>query len=137
DGWGYAKASRELHTPRRSYDMDVDEEAQELYLNIDHPTEVDVYRKTASGEDKPIRTLKGDNTRLADAHGIAIDPQNGGMFVSNHGSASSPTRQGARFDPPSLTVHPLHATGDTAPIRTLAAPTPQSTCPPHTSPDAP
>ena len=113
---------RALHTPHRAYGVAVDEEAQELYLTIEHPPEIDVYRKTANGEDKPLRTLKGDNTRLADAHGIAIDPKNGWMFVSNHGSASSPTRKGGRFDPPSITVYPLKATGDTAPIRTIAGP---------------
>src|SRR5207244_11983132 len=91
DANGNVKAMRELHTPHRAYGVAVDEEAQELYLTIEHPPEVDVYRKTASGEDKPIRTLRGNKTRLADVHGIAIDPKNGWMFVSNHGSASSPT----------------------------------------------
>ena len=122
DAKGNVKPMRALHTPHRAYGVAVDEEAQELYLTIEHPPEIDVYRKTANGEDKPLRTLKGDNTRLADAHGIAIDPKNGWMFVSNHGSASSPTRKGGRFDPPSITVYPLKATGDTAPIRTIAGP---------------
>src|SRR5438046_3288743 len=71
------KAMRELHTPHRAYGVEVGEEAQELYLTIEHPPEVDVYRKTASGEDKPIRTLKGDKTRLADAHGIAVGQNDG------------------------------------------------------------
>ena len=131
DAKGNVKAMRELHTPHRAYGVAVDEEAQELYLTIEHPPEVDVYRKTASGEDKPIRTLKGDKTRLADAHGIAIDPRNGWMFVSNHGSASSPTTKGGRFDPPSITVYPLKGTGDTAPIRTVAGPKTQLNWPAH------
>ena len=128
---GNVKPMRALHTPHRAYGVAVDEEAQELYLTVEHPPEIDVYRKMANGEDKPIRTLKGDNTHLADAHGIAIDPRNGWMFVSNHGSSSTPRKKGGWFDPPSITVYPLKATGDTAPIRTIAGPKTQLNWPAH------
>jgi DNA-binding beta-propeller fold protein YncE len=131
DAKGNVKPARALHTPHRAYGVAVDEEAQELYLTIEHPPEIDVYRKMANGEDKPIRTLKGDNTHLADAHGIAIDPKNGWMFVSNHGSASTPRKKGGWFDPPSITVYPLKASGDTAPIRTIAGPKTQLNWPAH------
>jgi len=131
DAKGNVKPMRALHTPHRAYGVAVDEEAQELYLTIEHPPEIDVYRKTANGEDKPIRTLKGDNTHLADAHGIAIDPKDGWMFVSNHGSSSSPGKKGGWFDPPSITVYPLKATGDTAPIRAIAGPKTQLNWPAH------
>ena len=122
DAKGNVKPMRALHTPHRAYGVAVDEEAQELYLTVEHPPEIDVYRKTANGEDKPIRTLKGENTHLADAHGIAIDTKNGWMFVSNHGSASTSGTKGGWFDPPSITVYPLKAAGDTSPIRTIAGP---------------
>src|SRR2546427_640715 len=128
---GNVKPMRALHTPHRAYGVAVDEEAQELYLTVEHPPEIDVYRKMANGEDKPIRTLKGDNTHLADAHGIAIDPKNGWMFVSNHGSASTPTKEGGWFDPPTITVYPFKASGDTAPIRTIAGPQTQLNWPAH------
>jgi 6-phosphogluconolactonase (cycloisomerase 2 family) len=128
---GNVKPMRALHTPHRAYGVAVDEEAQELYLTVEHPPEIDVYRKTANGEDKPIRTLKGDNTHLEDAHGIAIDPKNGWMFVSNHGSSSVSGKKGGWFDPPSITVYPLKATGDTAPIRTIAGPKTQLNWPAH------
>ena len=131
DAKGNVKPMRALHTPHRAYGIAVDEEAQELYLTIEHPPEIVVYRKMANGEDKPIRTLKGDNTHLADAHGIAIDPKNGWMFVSNHGSASTPTKKGGWFDPPAITVYPFKASGDTAPIRTIAGPQTQLNWPAH------
>jgi 6-phosphogluconolactonase (cycloisomerase 2 family) len=136
DAKGNVKPMRALHTPHRAYGIAVDEEAQELYLTIEHPPEIVVYRKMANGEDKPIRTLKGDKTRLADAHGIAIDPKNGWMFVSNHGSASTPTKKGGWFDPPTITVYPLKASGDTAPIRTIAGPKTQLNWPAHVYVDA-
>ena len=131
DAKGNVKPMRALHTPHRAYGVAVDEEAQELYLTVEHPPEIDVYRKTANGEDKPIRTLKGENTHLADAHGIAIDTKNGWMFVSNHGSASTSGTKGGWFDPPSITVYPLKAAGDTAPIRTISGPKTQLNWPAH------
>jgi DNA-binding beta-propeller fold protein YncE len=131
DAKGNVKPMRALHTPHRAYGVAVDEEAQELYLTVEHPPEIDVYRKMANGEDKPIRTIKGDKTNLEDAHGIAIDPKNGWMFVSNHGSSSSPTKKGGWFHPPSITVYPMKATGDTPPIRTIAGPKTELNWPAH------
>ena len=136
DAKGNVKPMRELHTNHRAYGVAVDEEAQELYLTIEHPPEIDVYRKMAKGEDKPIRTVKGDNTRLEDAHGIGIDTKNGWMFVSNHGSWSTTGSKGGRFDPPSITVYPVKATGDAAPIRTIAGPKTQMNWPAHVWVDA-
>jgi hypothetical protein len=131
DAKGNVKPMRALRTPHRTYGIAVDELAQELYLTVQHPPEIVAYHKMANGEDKPIRTIKGDNTRLADPHGIAIDPQNGWIFVSNHGSASTPTKKGGWFDPPSITVYPLKASGDAAPIRTIAGPKTQLNWPAH------
>src|SRR3990172_1971422 len=38
------------------------------------------------------------------------------MFVSNHGSASSTVPGGGSFELPSITIYPLDASGDTAPV---------------------
>jgi hypothetical protein len=117
---GNVKPMRELHSPHRTYGIAVDEEAQEMFLTVQHPPLVAVYHKSAEGEDEPIRVLEGDSTKLEDAHGIAIDTRNGWMFVSNHGSSSSPRIKGGWFNPPSITVYPLKAQGDTPPLRTIA-----------------
>jgi len=120
---------RQLHTPHRTFGIAVDEAAQELYLTVQHPPQVVVYRKTAKGEDRPLRILAGDQTKLEDAHGIAIDTKNNLMFVANHGATSSPRGSSGRFDPPSITVYPLKASGDTAPIRTIVGPKTQMNWP--------
>ena len=101
----------------------MDEAAQELYLTVQHPPKVVVYRKMAEGEEKPLRTIEGQNTRLEDAHGIAIDTKNQWIFVSNHGNASNPrTPGGGKYQPPSISVYPLKASGDVAPLRVIAGP---------------
>lgn len=131
DARGNVRPARELHSPHRTYGIAMDEEAQEMFLTVQHPPQVVVYRKSASGEDQPIRTLEGDRTKLEDAHGIAIDTRNGWMFVGNHGSSSSPRVKGGWFSPPSISVYPLKASGDTAPIRLIAGPKTQMNWPAH------
>ena len=122
DARGNVLPKRELHTPHRTYSVAVDEENEELYLTVQHPPEVVVYRKMAEGEEKPKRTLEGPNTLLSDPHGIAIHTKNQWMFVSNHGATSEPGRGTGKFSPPSITVYPLQASGDTAPLRVIQGP---------------
>ena len=105
--------------------MTVDEEKQELFVTVQHPPAVEVYRKTASGAEKPLRVLQGESTRLADAHGIAIDTKNKLMFVNNWGDYSEPTATGVgtgRFELPSISIYPLDAKGDASPLRVIQGP---------------
>ena len=123
DAKGDVRPMRELETPHRTYGIAVDEEAQELFLTVQYPAEVVVYRKMAAGGEKPLRVLGGDQTELEDAHGIALDTTNGWMFVSNHGSDSKWDAPGTGyFESPSITVHPLKANGNTPPLRIIEGP---------------
>lgn len=77
----------------------------------------------AQGEEKPLRELEGDQTHLGDPHGVAVDPKNNLLFVSNHGNASKKGVPGSgKFGPPSITVYPLNASGDAAPLRIIEGP---------------
>ena len=129
---GNVAPKRELYTPHGTYGIAVDEQAQEMFLTVQHTNAVVVYPKSASGEDQPIRRLAGDRTELEDPHGIAVDSKNGWIFVSNHGNVKNtdPPRVG-RFEPPSITVHPLQASGDTPPIRIIEGPRTQLNWPSH------
>ena len=141
---GDVPPDRELHTPHRTYGIDVDEAAQELFLTVQHPPEVVVYHKMAKGDDKPLRSLHGNRTQLEDPHGLTLDTKNGWIFVANYGNASSyeaEKREGARrpevapgsgrYEPPSITVYPIKADGDTAPIRVIEGPKTQMNWPAH------
>ena len=97
----------------------MDESAAEMYLTVQHDNSVVVYPKEAKDRDKPLRTLEGDQTRLEDPHGVAVDVKNNLMFVSNHGNGVIKAQKAGRFDPPSITVYPLKASGDTAPLRMI------------------
>jgi len=98
---GNVPPTRELRTPHGTFGITVDEAREEMYLTVQHTNSVVVYRKMAQGEEKPLRTIQGAATQLEDPHGIALDPKNGWIFVTNHGHArdhSSPAR---------LVEHPL------------------------------
>jgi DNA-binding beta-propeller fold protein YncE len=151
---GDVPPTRELHTPHRTYGIAVDEEAEEMFLTVQDSPHVVVYNKWASGEDDPIRILRGNKTKLADAHGISLDTKNGWMFVANYGNAADYVERPAgqqggqggggggggfggrvpgsgRFEPPSITVYPIKAQGDTAPIRTIQGPKTKLDWPAH------
>ena len=120
---GNVPPKRDLSTPHRTWGIAVDEEAEELFLTVQYPPKVVVYRKMAKGEEKPLRTLEGENTKLEDAHGIALDTKNQWMFVANHGNASNSSVPGSgKFQPPSIAVYSLKASGDTPPLRIIAGP---------------
>ncbi|MBI4483279.1 MAG: hypothetical protein HY652_10360, partial [Acidobacteria bacterium] len=139
---GNVPADRELKTPIYTFGLAVDEENEELYMTVQREGAVVVFRKMAAGDEPPLRLLQGDRTRLADPHGIAIDPKNDLMFVTNFGSVASRSTEGAdlkkaqpkpnwpvdtrwvipgsgRFSPASITVYRRTASGDTAPLRAI------------------
>ncbi len=123
DANGDVEPIRKLKITHRGYAMTVDEENQELFLSVQYPPQVAVYRKTASGDEKPLRLLQGESTRLSDAHGIAIDTKNRLLFVNNWGNISDYSIAGtSRFEAPSITVYPLNVNGDTSPLRVIQGP---------------
>ena len=82
---GNVAPDRLLATPHRTWGIAGDETRQELYMTVQFPSAVIVYRKTAANNDAPLRTLEGDATELADPHGIALDMKNDLMIITNHG----------------------------------------------------
>jgi 6-phosphogluconolactonase (cycloisomerase 2 family) len=130
DAKGNVKPGRILATPHRGFALAVDEEKQELFVGVQYPPEVAVFRKGASGNEKPLRSLQGESTRLSDVHGIAIDPKNKLLYVTNWGHVSDYRIPGTgRFEDPSISVYPLGADGDTAPLRIIKGPKTQMNWP--------
>jgi DNA-binding beta-propeller fold protein YncE len=127
---GNVPPNRVLHTPHGTYGIAVDENKEELFLTVEHTNAVVIYRKRAQGDDQPLRTLQGERTGLEDPHGIALDTKEQLLYVANHGNALDSQREtGGRFEPPSITVYPLSASGNTAPLRTIQGPQTQMNWP--------
>ncbi len=130
-----------LHTPMGSFGLAVDEQANELIITGQTENVVAAYPKTAREEDSPSWVLWGDNTLLADPHGIALDTKKNIIFVGNFGATQSPRplRPGedplrvaagrgnfapgsGRFLPVSITVYDKKARGNAAPLRVITGP---------------
>jgi DNA-binding beta-propeller fold protein YncE len=137
--------ARTLETPHTTHGIAVGEQNREMFLTVQDDAAVLVYSKLAQGTDAPLRVLQGEQTLLADPHGLALDSQKGLLFVSNWGSVSArrspPTgaQRGnigrgvlnwpigwnyavpgsGKFLPPSITVYRKDARGDTPPLRVI------------------
>jgi len=121
DANGNVPPKRKLHTIHRVYNIAVDESRQELYTTVEFPPEVDVYPKTAQGEDLPIRRLIGPHTGLNSLHGIAIDEKNQLLYVNTWGHESDFKVQGTgRYEDPAIKIYALNASGDTPPLRVIS-----------------
>ena len=141
DARGNATPSRYLAAPHGTFGIAVDEEKQEMFLTVQHENSVVVYRKQASGNEKPLRTIVGSDTQLEDPHGIALDIKNKLIFVSNFGNAHvlpEGSRGGRRiaeaygkFEPPSITVYPLDASGNVKPLGIIEGPATMLNWPAH------
>lgn len=120
---GNVEPARILKTPHRDFASALDDEKNELYVTIQYPPKVVVYRKDAKGTDQPIRVLEGPHTYLNDTHGLILDFKRKLMFVGTWGNSSDPSVPGSgKFYPPSINVYPLGASGDTPPLRIIQGP---------------
>ena len=98
---GNAKPIRKLRVTHRAYAMAMDEENQEFFVSVQHPPQVAVYRRGASGNERPKRLPMGDKTQLSDSRGMAIDTKRKLLFVDNWGNIADDAVPGwGRFGPP-------------------------------------
>jgi len=120
DADGNVPPKRILATPHRVYNIAVDEARSELFVTVEYPPEIVIYRKDASGKDQPIRRIRGDRTGLDAPHGIVVDEKNQLLFVNTWGHHSNFRVPGTgRFYPPAIKVYPLNASDDTPPLRVI------------------
>ena len=118
----------------RGFGVAADEERQELFVT-NQSGYVYVFRKQAEGEEEPLRVLEGPATQLEDPHGIALDTRNNLMYVSNFGNVHNTDPETGEtygsFAPPSITVYPLDASGNTRPLRVIEGPNTLMNWPSH------
>jgi DNA-binding beta-propeller fold protein YncE len=72
--------------PAGTWGVALDLVHDEVAVTIQHENKVAVYRRTASGQDEPLRIIQGPATGLSDPHGIFIDAGSNEIFVASHDS---------------------------------------------------
>lgn len=137
---GDVEPLRELKVDHGAWGVSLDREHNEVGITIQHINKIAIYRRTAQGEEPPLRIIQGPRTGLADPHGLFIDSKNNEIFVTNHGSwhmvETGKSDFGAleilrripnpplvpstgTFEPPSIKVYSRTASGDVAPLRVI------------------
>ncbi len=154
DSNGDARPVRAIETPHGTFGIAASEAHQEIFLTTQHDSAIVTYPKNADGGPSPIRMLQGNQTKLADPHGIAYDPKDDIIFVANFGSWHEVSRnQTARsgvpsagndegrenwplgrewaipgsgqISPPSITTYRREASGNEAPLHVIQGPATQ------------
>ena len=67
------------------YGIAVDEERQEMFLSAQGGMVV-TFKKAAKDNDRPLRFIQGNQTQLADPHGMALDSKRSVLYVANWGT---------------------------------------------------
>jgi DNA-binding beta-propeller fold protein YncE len=149
DARGNVVPKRKLRPPHTTFGIAVDEVAQEMFLTIQDDHAVVVFHKDAKDEDPALRVLQGSRTQMADPHGLTLDPKRNEIFVANWGTSNErpPLTEGGgggnvdrpdfpvgrrrafpgsgKIQPPSITIYPKDAQGDTPPSRVIQGPNTQ------------
>jgi DNA-binding beta-propeller fold protein YncE len=129
---GDVPPTRELRTPHRTYGIVADEVNDFLYITVQDPPMIVIYPKNAKNSDKPARVIRGNKTKLADAHGIALDPKRKLLFVANYGNTADYKDGGGtalprggmlpgsgRYEAPSITVYNMEDNGNVEPVHQI------------------
>jgi DNA-binding beta-propeller fold protein YncE len=134
DQYGDVKPIRTLEVPHQSWGISLDLVNDEMAITSQQYQGISIYRRDASGTDRPLRTIRGANTKLADPHGVFIDASRDEVFTANHGNWTELRSYSddavmlpgqyvpGRFEAPSIRVHKASMDGNQPPMRTIQGP---------------
>ena len=121
-----------LATPHQLWGVALNRERREIAVSVEELHAVLVYRQGAEKLEPPLRVIRGEQTGLADPHGIFMDSVNNEIVTVNHGNWRKyypntdhdkppliiPPSTG-RFEQPSIRFHPILANGDVKALRVI------------------
>ena len=135
DSHGDIAPLRKLTVPHQSWGLSLDVEHDELAVTSQQYQGITIYARTATKADRPLRTIRGEKTMLADPHGVFLDPAAREVFAANHGNWTEMRTYSAdgppllvgeyvpgRFEKPSIRVYKANEDGDVPPLRTIQGP---------------
>ena len=125
------KPVRKLEVPHQSWGLSLDLTREEVAVTSQQYQGITIYGRLASGTERPLRTIRGDDTQLADPHGVFLDGANNEVFAANHGNWTEMRSYAddsvmlpgeykpGRFEQPSVRVYQATASGNARPIRSI------------------
>jgi hypothetical protein len=131
DQHGDVKPVRELEVPHQSWGLSLDLVRDEVAITSQQYQGISFFARTATGIDRPLRTIRGEKTQLADPHGVYLDGPGNEVFAANHGNWTEMRSYAddvvllpgeyvpGRFELPSIRVYRATSDGNVPPIRTI------------------
>jgi DNA-binding beta-propeller fold protein YncE len=132
DAQGDVAPVRKLTVPHQSWGLSLDLVNDELAVTSQQYQGISIYKRTASRTDRPVRTIRGTQTGLADPHGVFLDAAGDEVFAANHGNWTEMRTYSAdgppllpgeyipgRFEKPSIRVYRASSNGNVPPVRTI------------------
>lgn len=132
DAHGDVPPVRKLSPPHQSWGLSLDFEHDELAITSQQYQGISFFKRSAKGADRPVRTIRGMQSGLADPHGVYVDPQTDEVFTTNHGNWTEMRSYSAdgppvlpgeyipgRFEQASILVHTASANGNVPPKRRI------------------
>lgn len=132
DAHGNVEPIRRLNPPHQAWGLSLSLERDELGVTSQQNHGFYIFKRSASGADLPLRSVRGPRSRLADPHGLVLDDVNNEVIVANHGNWTELRSYAAdgplvmdkayvsgKFYPPSISVFAVDANGDVPPLRVI------------------
>jgi DNA-binding beta-propeller fold protein YncE len=132
DAHGNAEPIRRLNPPHQAWGLSLSLTRDELAVTSQQNHGYYIFKRTATGADLPLRSVRGPRSRLADPHGIVLDDVNNEVIVANHGNWTELRSYAAdgplvmdkayvagKHYPPSITVFDVNANGEVPPTRVI------------------
>jgi DNA-binding beta-propeller fold protein YncE len=131
---GDVKPLRELTVPHQSWGLSLDVTRDEVAVTSQQYQGISIYARTATGIERPLRTIRGENTMLADPHGVYLDGAGNEVFTANHGNWTELRSYAddavllpgeykpGRFEQASIRVYRADGDGNVRPLRTIQGP---------------
>ena len=86
DATGNAKPARIFSVPHQAWGLALGRASEEIAVTVEVQNTIVFYRREVKGVEAPVRMIRGENTGLADPHGIYWDEAHGEIGVANHGN---------------------------------------------------
>jgi len=131
DQHGNVAPIRSLTVPHQSWGLSIDATRGEIAVTSQQYQAISFFKTNDTGAARPVRTIRGLNTRIADPHGVYFDGPGNEVLIANHGNwtemrsyaagiqlATNEYHKGL-FESPSIRIYAADANGNVPPIREI------------------
>jgi DNA-binding beta-propeller fold protein YncE len=132
---GNAKPARVFSVPHQAWGLALSDAADQIAVTVEVQNTIVFYRRQVKGVEAPVKIIRGQDTGLADPHGIYWDQAHNEIGVANHGNfrgvvkntggGCSPSfevpdeAEAGESRPPSIRIFAASARDDAKPLRVI------------------